>query len=86
MVSNSDYSTDGWTNADSSETWRMHIGKDFGWAWIAINQEDALDGLLLSFSGIKDHHSFGKIKSGNGDLVISRRVHMVKCGRLFARP
>lgn len=52
VVSNSHYSTEGWTNADSSETWRMYIGKDFGWAWIAINQEDALDGLLLSFSGI----------------------------------
>lgn len=52
VVNTDDCRVEEWSNANDSETWRMCIGKDFGWAWIAINQEDALDGLLLSFSGI----------------------------------
>jgi hypothetical protein len=35
-----------------SEPWRNLIGQAFGWGWITINQQDALDGILLSFDGI----------------------------------
>jgi hypothetical protein len=32
--------------------WRGFIGEPFGWGWITINQQDALDGILISFAGI----------------------------------
>jgi hypothetical protein len=36
----------------ASPTWSKFIGKRFGWGWIAINQQNVLDGVALSFNGI----------------------------------
>ena len=52
VLGNSHRFADDWKDASSSEPWRRFIGKTFGWGWIVINQQDALDGILLSFSGI----------------------------------
>jgi hypothetical protein len=29
-----------------------YVGQEFGWGWIAVNQQNYLDGVLLSFNGI----------------------------------
>jgi hypothetical protein len=52
VVRNIDLNTEGWVDAGHSEPWRRFIGEVFGWGWITINQQDALDGILLSFNGI----------------------------------
>lgn len=52
LVSNNDSDIHGWIDASHSELWSGFIGKTFGWGWIIINQQDALDGILLSFDGI----------------------------------
>ncbi len=52
LISNNDRNTYGWIDASHSELWSGFIGKKFGWGWIIINQQDALDGILLSFDGI----------------------------------
>jgi hypothetical protein len=52
LISNNDRNTDGWIDASQSKPWSSFIGKTFGWGWITINQQDALDGILLSFDGI----------------------------------
>ncbi len=52
LISNNDRNTDGWIDASQSKPWSNFIGKTFGWGWITINQQDALDGILLSFDGI----------------------------------
>jgi|GEM_PF-1787142 hypothetical protein len=36
----------------ASKLWDDFIGKPFGWGWIAVNQQNYLDGVLLSFDGI----------------------------------
>jgi len=36
----------------TSRLWDDLIGKPFGWGWITINQQNYLDGVLLSFDGI----------------------------------
>jgi uncharacterized protein DUF6334 len=51
-ISNNDRDTDGWIDATHSKPSSSFIGKTFGWGWITINQQDALDGILLSFDGI----------------------------------
>jgi hypothetical protein len=52
IVRTTDFNTEGWVDTAHSEPWRRFIGKVFGWGWIIINQQDALDGILLSFDGI----------------------------------
>ncbi len=52
VISNNDRNTDGWVDASHSEPWSGFVGRTFGWGWITINQQDALDGILLSFEGI----------------------------------
>jgi hypothetical protein len=52
LSSNKDLKTDGWIDASPCEPWSGLIGEPFGWGWITINQQDALDGILLSFRGI----------------------------------
>jgi len=52
LASNSNLSKHYWINASHSEMWSGFIGKTFGWGWIIINQQDAIDGILLSFDGI----------------------------------
>ena len=52
VVQNGDFNTEGWIDAGHSEPWSRFIGEVFGWGWITINQQDALDGILLSFDGI----------------------------------
>ena len=44
----SDYST----AAGSTDLWNQFIGKTFAWGWITINQQNYLDGILLSFDTI----------------------------------
>ena len=44
--------TDDCCDASGSEPWKSFLGKPFGWGWLTINQMDALDGILISFSGI----------------------------------
>ena len=52
LVPKKDFKSGGSINASHSEPWRGFIGEEFGWGWITINQQDALDGILLSFGGI----------------------------------
>jgi hypothetical protein len=52
IVRNRDLNTEGWVDTTHSEPWSRFIGEVFGWGWITINQQDALDGILLSFDGI----------------------------------
>ena len=52
LISNNDRNRYGWIDASHSELWSGFIGEPFGWGWITINQQDALDGILLSFGGI----------------------------------
>lgn len=52
VISNKDLNINSWIEASHSEPWCGLIGVPFGWGWITINQQDALDGILLSFGGI----------------------------------
>jgi len=52
VIGNKDLKTNTWMDASHSEPWSGLIGEPFGWGWITINQQDALDGILLSFGGI----------------------------------
>lgn len=52
VINNNDRDTNGWIDTSRSEVWRDFIGEPFGWGWITINQQDFLDGVLLSFNGI----------------------------------
>ena len=52
VIKNNDRETNGWIDASRSEVWKDFIGEPFGWGWITINQQDFLDGILLSFDGI----------------------------------
>ena len=40
-----------WCQASSFEPWSRVVGKPFSWGWLTINHLDAIDGILLSFSG-----------------------------------
>ena len=39
--------------AQTRGPWDAFIGKPFGWGWITINQQNYLDGVLLSFDGLE---------------------------------
>jgi len=52
LTRNEDLNINGWIDASQFEPWSGFIGKPFGWGWVTINQQDALDGVLLSFDGI----------------------------------
>jgi len=52
VTGNTDLITSGRIDASHTEPWRSFIGALMGWGWITINQQDALDGILLSFDGI----------------------------------
>ncbi len=52
LISNNDRNTHDWIDASDSVPWMATIGEPFGWGWIIINQQDALDGILISFGGI----------------------------------
>ena len=52
LTNNSGRNTDGWIDSSRSEPWSGFIGETFGWGWITISQQDAIDGVLLSFCGI----------------------------------
>lgn len=39
-------------DANHTQPWIDYLGEVFGWGWITINQQDAFDGILLSFGGI----------------------------------
>jgi len=52
VVRNTELNTEGWVDSGHSELWSRIVGRVFGWGWLAINQQDALDGILLSFDGI----------------------------------
>ena len=43
--------TENWCQSSSFEPWSRVVGKPFSWGWLTINHLDALDGVLLSFSG-----------------------------------
>jgi hypothetical protein len=51
-VSKGEYESDCSVDVSHSETWRRFIGESFGWGWVTINQQDAVDGILLSFGGV----------------------------------
>jgi hypothetical protein len=40
-------------NVSHLHPWKELIGREFGWSWVAINQQGYLDGVLLSFAGIE---------------------------------
>lgn len=63
--------TNGWTDASSSEPWARFIGEEFGWGWIIINQQDALDGILLSFNGITPQVILNVMASSIKESIIS---------------
>lgn len=52
IVRTTELNTEGWVDTEHSEPWNRFIGGVFVWGWITINQQDALDGILLSFDGI----------------------------------
>lgn len=51
VISN-EHNFPGRINAGNSVPWNEFVGMKFGWGWVVINQQDALDGILLSFDGI----------------------------------
>lgn len=52
VLHNDERRTEGWLASSDSEPWNNFVGKSFGWGWVAINQQDALDSVLLSFEGL----------------------------------
>jgi hypothetical protein len=70
LTSNKDLNTKGWIDASRSEPWSGFIGKPFGWGWITINQQDALDGILLSFGGITPQLMLNVMASSIEESVI----------------
>ncbi len=52
LLNNNERDLLGCVDASHSAPWSDFIGKRFGWGWVIINQQDALDGILLSFDGI----------------------------------
>ena len=62
LADQDDDTVDLWTDvskfaaeADVSDLqlWKPHIGKPFGWGYIAVNQQGYCDGLLLGFGDIR---------------------------------
>lgn len=53
VLHNNERCTEGWLASSDFEPWNNFIGKSFGWGWVAINQQDALDSVLLSFEGLR---------------------------------
>jgi len=51
VASKQDPNTEDWLQASGIEPWSSVVGKPFSWGWLTINHFDALDGILLSFSG-----------------------------------
>lgn len=70
FTSNEVLNMNGWIDATHSEFWRDFIGKPFGWGWITINQQDALDGVLLSFGGITPQLMLNVMASSIQERVI----------------
>jgi hypothetical protein len=72
LISNKDLNANGWIDASHSEPWSGFIGEPFGWGWITINQQDALDGVLLSFGGITPKLMLNVMASSIEESVISQ--------------
>src|SRR5262249_16056445 len=72
LINNNDRDIQGWINASYSAPWSGFIGEPFGWGWITINQQDALDGILLSFGGIEPQLMLNVMASSIEEFLISR--------------
>ena len=59
-------------NVSQSELWHGFIGGLFGWGWITINQQDALDGILLSFGGITPQIMLNVMASSIKESIIQQ--------------
>lgn len=70
VINNNDRDTTGWIDTSHSEVWRDFIGEPFGWGWITINQQDFLDGVLLSFDGITPQVMLNVMASSIEESVI----------------
>lgn len=70
LISNKDINTNGWLDASNSEPWIGFIGETFGWGWITINQQDGLDGILISFGGITPQVMLNVMASSIEESVI----------------
>jgi hypothetical protein len=77
VTANDDRGTADWLDASDDALWRGFIGQAFGWGWITINQQDALDGVLLSFNGIRPRIILNVVASSieEGRLDFGRRVN-----------
>ena len=73
LASNDVLIRDGWRDVSSSDPWRSLIGETFGWGWITINQQDSLDGILLSFSGITPQVMLNVMASSIEESVIHQK-------------
>lgn len=51
-ISNTNLNLEDAIDGSLSEPWHNFIGQSFGWGWITINQQEAVDGVLLSFRGL----------------------------------
>jgi len=60
-----------WLDPSTSEVWSKFIGEPFGWGWITINQQDALDGILLSFAGITPQRLLTVVASSIKENIIT---------------
>lgn len=78
LISNNDRDTDGWMDASHSEIWSSFIGEAFGWGWIIINQQDALDGILLSFGGIRPQVMLNVIASSIEESIIHQPSEKIR--------
>lgn len=74
VIRNSDRDTAGWVDTSRSEPWNRFIGEMFGWGWITINQQDALDGILLSFDGITPQVMLNVMASSIKESLISEPI------------
>lgn len=73
VINNADRDTNGWIDASRSEVWRDFVGEPFGWGWITINQQDVLDGVLLSFGGITPQVMLNVMASSIEESLIHHR-------------
>lgn len=71
VIRNQDNNSVGWVDASASEPWCRFIGVMFGWGWITINQQDALDGILLSFEGLRPQVMLNVMASSIKESLIS---------------
>jgi hypothetical protein len=72
VMSNANLDTSSWICASSSQPWNGLIGEPFGWGWITINQQDALDGILLSFGGLAPQVMLNVMASSIDESFIHR--------------